>query len=117
MMAAGMAMSGATPIDRTISSSVTGSRMSTSWSTGRPLRIEAPQSPCTSLPSQMTYWTRTGWAGPRAAPALARALLGVGVAEQGHDRVPGDRPHHHEPHEGDHEDGRYDLEDPPQDVD
>ena len=30
---------------------------------------------------------------------LDRVLLGVGVAEQGHDGIAGDRPHHHEHHE------------------
>ena len=64
MMAAGMEMARATAIDRTISSSVTGSRTSTSESTGRPLRMELPQSPWTSLPSQITYWTRTGRSRP-----------------------------------------------------
>src|SRR5439155_762595 len=40
---------------------------------------------------------------------LDRVLLGVGVAEQRHDRIAGDRPHHHEHHEGDHENRRHDL--------
>ena len=70
MMAAGMAMASATAIESTISSSVTGRRTSTSWRTGRPLRIEAPQSPCTSLPSQMAYWTRTGLSSPYSSRAL-----------------------------------------------
>ena len=70
MIAAGIAITSATPIDSTISSRVTGSRTSTSWRTGRPVRIEAPQSPWTSLPSQMTYWTRTGLSSPYASRAL-----------------------------------------------
>ena len=70
MMAAGMAMTSATAIDSTISSSVTGSRTSTSLSTGRPLRTEVPQSPWTSLPSQMTYWTRMGLSRPYASRVL-----------------------------------------------
>src|SRR5213596_346076 len=36
----------------------------TSLRTGRPLRIDVPQSPCTSLPSQITYWNRTGLSSP-----------------------------------------------------
>jgi len=64
MIAAGMAMARATPMESTISSSVTGSRIITSWSTGRPLRIEVPQSPCTSLPSQMMYCTAIGSSSP-----------------------------------------------------
>ena len=70
MIAAGMAMTSATPIDSTISSRVTGRRISTSWSTGRPLRIEVPQSPCTSLPSQIRYWTTIGLLSPYASRAL-----------------------------------------------
>jgi hypothetical protein len=42
-------------------------------------------------------------------PGPHRVLLGIGVTEQGHDRITGDRLHHHEHHEGDHEDGRHDL--------
>jgi len=60
MIAAGIAISSATAMDSTMSSRVTGRRTSTSWSTGRPVRMEMPQSPRASLPSQMKYWTRTG---------------------------------------------------------
>ena len=45
MIPAGMAIASATNIDSTISSSVTGSRTSTSSRTGRPLRIDVPQLP------------------------------------------------------------------------
>jgi hypothetical protein len=70
MIAAGTAMSSATAIDNTISSSVTGSRMSTSASTGRPVRIELPQSPRASLPSQITYCTMIGLFRPYSSRAL-----------------------------------------------
>ena len=69
MMAAGTAMASATTIDSTMSSSVTGSRTSTSWSTGRPLRIDVPQSPRTSLPSQIRYCTTMGLSRPKDSRA------------------------------------------------
>ena len=70
MMAAGTAMIRATAMDSTMSSRVTGRRMSTSWRTGRPVRIETPQSPCTSLPSQIPYWTTIGLFSPYSSRAL-----------------------------------------------
>src|SRR6266545_2288972 len=48
---------------------------------------------------------------------LDGVFLGVRVPEQGHDRVPRDRPHHDEHHQGDHEDGWNHLEKSPQHVD
>ena len=57
-------------MDSTISSKVTGRRNSTSWRTGRPLRIELPQSPWASLPSQIRYWTRIGLSSPYASRVL-----------------------------------------------
>ena len=87
-----------------------------SCSTGRLLRIDRPQSPCTSPASQMLYCTRSGFSKAVLRADSHGVFFRVLIAQKGHDRITGNRSPHDEYNERDRPDRRHDLDQPREDV-